>query len=168
MTHWKSLANPNYLGVYSLVDGQDLVLTIKKVQQETVIGSDGKSDDCIVCYFLDSVKPMILNATNAKQIQKLLKTPYIEQWAGQQIQIGKEKVKAFGDVVEALRVRAFLPKSASAKKCEKCGKSIMPSNGMTPEQLAAYTKSKYGAELCAACALNAANEGKSNAKSDDR
>ena len=41
------------------------------------MGTDGKKEDCIVCYWVEPQKPMILNATNAKQIQKLLNTPYI-------------------------------------------------------------------------------------------
>ena len=102
LTHWKKLSNPNYLGAYSIEDNKDLILTISKVQQETVTGPDGKKDECIVCYFSESEKPMILNSTNAKQIQKLLNTPYIEKWIGHKIQIGIEKVRAFG---EALSIR---------------------------------------------------------------
>ena len=95
-------SNPNYLGAYSIEDNKDLILTISKVQQETVTGPDGKKDECIVCYFSESEKPMILNSTNAKQIQKLLNTPYIEKWLGHKIQIGIEKVRAFGDIVDCL------------------------------------------------------------------
>lgn len=157
LTHWKKLSNPNYLGAYSVEDGRDLVLTISLVRQEEVIGTDGKKEECIVCYFSDADKPMILNATNAKQIQKLLGTPYIEQWAGHKVQIGVEKVKAFGDVVEALRVRKFLPK-AVAIKCESCDKNIVAANNMSAEQLAAYTEKKYGAKLCAACAMKIASK----------
>ena len=151
LTHWKKLSNPNYLGAYSIEDGKDLVLTISNVKQEQVIGTDGKKEDCIVCYFTDAPKPMILNATNAKQIQKLLGTPYIEQWAGHKIQIGVEKVKAFGDVVEALRVRKFLPKNTDIK-CEECKQNIIAANGMSADQLATYTQTKYGKKLCATCA----------------
>ena len=42
MTHWKKLTNPDYLGAYSLENRQDIVLTIGKVQQETVTGPEGK------------------------------------------------------------------------------------------------------------------------------
>ena len=38
-THWKKLTNPNYLGAYSIENGQDLILTIKYVQEEKVIGT---------------------------------------------------------------------------------------------------------------------------------
>ena len=155
LTHWKKLTNPDYLGAYSIEDGQDLILTISAVKQEEVMGTDGKKEDCIVCYWVEPQKPMILNATNAKQIQKLLNTPYIEQWAGHKIQIGSEKVKAFGDVVEALRVRKFLPKAVTIK-CADCKQDIVAANGMSAEQLAAYTKKKYSKPLCAACATKIA------------
>lgn len=157
LTHWKKLSNPNYLGAYSIEDNKDLILTISKVQQETVTGPDGKKDECIVCYFSDSEKPMILNSTNAKQIQKLLNTPYIEKWVGHKIQIGIEKVRAFGDVVEALRVRKFLPKTIDIK-CENCGNNVTASGNMSVEQVAEYTKKKFGKKLCISCGKAAAAE----------
>ena len=148
-THWKKLTNPNYLGAYSIEDGKDLILTIKYVQEEKVTGTDGKKDDCVVCHFVDNAKPMILNATNMKMITKLYKTPYIEDWAGKKIQIGIEKVKAFGDIVEALRIRNKIPNVQPAKlpKCENCGNDIQPLNNMTADDVAAYTRSKYGQAL---------------------
>ena len=163
-THWKKLTNPNYLGAYSIENGQDLILTIKYVQEEKVTGTDGKKDDCVVCHFVENAKPMILNATNMKTITKLYKTPYIEEWAGKKIQIGVEKVKAFGDVVEALRVRSKIPniQPETLPKCEICGSDIQPLSSMTSEQIAAYTKSKYGQALCSACATKKAQEVKNN------
>lgn len=155
MTHWKKLTNPDYLGAYSLEDGQDIILTIDHVQVETVTGPDGKKEECMVCHWKERAKPMILNSTNAKMIQKLLKTPYIEEWAGHSIQIGVEMVKAFGEIVDALRVRSFLPET-NAVKCECCGEDIMPAHGMTSTQLAEYTRRKYGRALCPACATKEA------------
>lgn len=161
MTHWKKLTNPNYLGAYSIEDGQDLVLTIGKVSDEMVIGADGKKEECVVCRFLEpNTKPMILNSTNMKMISKLLKSPYIENWTGLKIQIGTEKVKAFGEVVDALRVRNKLPpnRTEPLPKCCECGGNITATNGMTPEQVSNYTKSKYGQQLCGKCAAEIANE----------
>lgn len=152
MTHWKKLTNPNYLGAYSIENNQDIILTIKYVQEETVIGTDGKKDDCVVCHFEENVKPMILNATNMKTITKLYSSPYIEDWAGKKIQIGIEKVKAFGEVVEALRIRKKAPVVEQNEKCEVCGNDIMPSNGMTSKQFAEYTKSNCGQAVCKSCA----------------
>ena len=51
-------------------------------------------------------KGMILNKTNCKIISKRLDSPYIEQWVGKSITIYAAKVRAFGEMVEALRVKA--------------------------------------------------------------
>jgi len=48
---------------------------------------------------------MILNKTNCKIITTVIDTPYIEQWIGKSIIIYAAKVKAFGGMVEALRVK---------------------------------------------------------------
>ena len=150
-THWKKLINPDYLGAYSLDPGKDMVLTIRQVKKEMVTGADGKKEECIVCYWQEEQKPMILNVTNCKMIAKLLKTPYIERWAGHRIQIGAEVVSAFGEKVEALRVRKTLPEEAKIA-CEVCGQFIQPAFNMSASQLAAYTKKKYGKPMCAECA----------------
>lgn len=163
-THWKKLTNPNYLGAYSIENGCDLILTIKYVQEEKVTGTDGKKDDCVVCHFVENAKPMILNATNMKTITKLYKTPYVEEWAGKKIQIGVEKVKAFGDIVDALRVRNTLPKEPLVQhpKCEYCNSDIHPTKKMTAEQVALYTKKKYGQALCSDCATQRSKEASIN------
>ena len=157
MTHWKKLTNPDYLGAYSLEDGQDMILTIDRVQRETVTGPEGKKEECTVLHWKEKQKPMILNVTNAKMIEKLLQTPYIEQWSGHRLQIGTAKVRAFGDVVDALRVRDFLPAVVSIK-CECCGNDITGAHGMSAEQLADYTRSKYNRALCSECATREAGK----------
>ena len=35
-THWKKLTNPNYIGSYALLPGQEIILTIEKIQNEEV------------------------------------------------------------------------------------------------------------------------------------
>lgn len=153
-THWKAMTNPNYLGVYSLPEGRDVILTIKSVGQEMVMGADGSKEQCVVMHFQEPVKPFICNKTNLKQITKLLKTPYVEQWTGHRIQIGSEKVKAFGDVVDALRVRSKLPQAQAEANanCEDCGKEILPEGSLSSAQVAAWRKKKYSKALCTACA----------------
>lgn len=104
-THWKKLTNPDYLGAYSLDEGKDLILTIKEVRREMVTGADGKKEECTVAHFVQKAKPMILNVTNCKAITKAYDTPYIEEWAGVSVRIYVAKVKAFGETVEALRIK---------------------------------------------------------------
>ena len=52
-THWKKLTNPNYLGSYAFDPGEEKIVTIDYVCQESVIGSEGRSDSCIVAHLID-------------------------------------------------------------------------------------------------------------------
>ena len=164
-THYKKFLNPDYLGAYALEDGRDIILTIGSIKQDTVVGTDGKKEVCSVCHFREkNVKPMILNATNSKTIAKLFDSPYVEDWVGHRIQIGIERVKAFGDVWDALRVRAFHPVPAAEEiptVCADCGAEILAAGKLTPAETAAYTYQKYGRPLCASCATAEAERRKS-------
>lgn len=166
MTHWKKLTNPNYLGVYSLEDGKDMILTIDKLRKEQVVGSEGKKDECLVCYFVENVKPMIMNKTNLKQIEKLVGSPMIEEWHGFKIQVGSERVKAFGEIVDALRVRKEKPEEAVIV-CKRCGSVIEPFGNLSAAQLAKRNKAKYGVVLCVECAQKAKAELEAKAKESE-
>lgn len=109
VTHWKKLTNPNYVGAHDFQPGQELTVTIESVANEVVKCFDGKQlkeETCIVAKLKGAKKPMILNKTNAKIISRNLDTPYIEDWIGKQITLYVAKVRAFGESVEALRVKA--------------------------------------------------------------
>ena len=152
--------NPDYLGSWDIEDlpGKEVTLTIEKIVDEEVVAA-GQKEVCTVCHWTDkNFKKMILNVTNKKTLCKLYKTKDTDQLKGKSVIIGVEKVKAFGDIHDALRIRKRMPPktTASAVKCEDCGKDIAASNNMTPEQVAAYTKKKYGRCLCADCATAAA------------
>lgn len=111
-THWKALTNPDYIGAYTIMDGtsanKELIVTINQVKREMVTGADGKKEECTVCY-LKGQKPMILNATNQKTMTKLFGSPFIEDWEGKSMTLYVAKIKAFGDTVDALRVRSTAP-----------------------------------------------------------
>lgn len=139
---------------------REVILTVEKIIDEEVV-TNGKTENCTVCHWTDKAfKPMILNVTNKKTICKLYKTKDTEKLKGKSVIIGIERVKAFGDIYEALRFRPRMPqiKNAVAPKCESCKKDIAASGSMNPEQVAAYTKKKYGKCLCAECAT-ALNKG---------
>lgn len=107
-THWKKLTNPDYLGAYALEDGEDMIVTIKNVSKKIITGPNGQKEEAVVAE-LEGMKPMILNKTNMKRITKVCGTPYIEDWAGHDIQLYTELVPAFGETTMALRVREFAP-----------------------------------------------------------
>jgi hypothetical protein len=124
-THWKKNFNYDYMGSYSLPDGKDVIVTIKALKKEKVTGPKGKKEECFVAYFSDSDKPMILNKTNCKAIERLYGSPFIEDWGGKKIQLYVAKVDAFGDITDALRVRDFKPpeeidNTAAIKTLQAC------------------------------------------------
>ena len=118
LTHWKQEFNYDYLGSYSLLPNEEKTLTIKETKKVKVKGPDGKEQECFVAYFSENEKPMILNKTNCKTISKVYNSPYIEQWKGIRIVVTVEKVKAFGEVVEALRVKNINPDSTALADIE--------------------------------------------------
>lgn len=146
-THWKKLTNPNYLGSYAFDPGEEKIVTIEYVEQEGVIGQDGKESLCIVAHLKDE-KPLVLNKTNCKAISKLLGTPYIEEWAGARITLAVQRVKAFGEEVEAIRVKPKLP----GEICEACGKEIRAGSGRSAAEIVDLSVQKYGKKLCIECA----------------
>ncbi|MCK9456910.1 MAG: hypothetical protein M0R31_06415, partial [Candidatus Riflebacteria bacterium] len=159
MTHWKNLANYDYLGAYSLKNGKDKIVTIKEIKQELVTGNGGRKENCIVAHFSDEEKPMILNKTNCKTIQKVYSTPLIEEWVGKKIVLFASTTSLAGETVECLRIRPYPPVADKpAPKCEECGADITGVGKMTAEATAIYTEKKYGDKLCAECATRRAAE----------
>ena len=141
-THWKKLVNPNYIGAYSLENGKDKIVKIKKIVREIVTSEGGKKEECTVAY-LENEKPFILNRTNSKTITKIAKSPYIEDWIGISIKLFVSTTKLKGEEVECLRIRE---ERIEVKKLELIENSenwnqvvTALSNGYTIEQI----KSKY-------------------------
>lgn len=97
MTHWKTQFNYPYLGAHSLTEGKDLILTIREMKREEVTGENGKKDMCLIAYFHENVKPMVVNKTNCKTLEKLFKTPDIEQWINKAMQVGSARVNVKGE-----------------------------------------------------------------------
>lgn len=122
-THWKKLRNPLYLGAYDFDQNEERTVTIEKVIIEDVKGPDGKSEQCTVVYLKDS-KPFICNATNAKAISKAIGSPYIEDWQNKPITLFTQKIRAFGEVVDALRCKAAKPKQLPSLNQERFDKAI--------------------------------------------
>lgn len=125
MEHWKQSFDYKYTGAYELQPNEEKVVTIKKVCKEEVNSTDGKKSMCLVAYFEESSKPMVLNKTNCKTIEKIY-SPFTDDWIGKKITVFAQKVKAFGDTVDALRIRPTRPVekavdySAQIKQIESC------------------------------------------------
>jgi hypothetical protein len=49
---------------------------------------------------------MIMNATNSKMLTNLSGSPYVEKWIGTSFKLVVVKIKAFGEFIDALRIKS--------------------------------------------------------------
>lgn len=153
MTHWKKAFNPNYLGSYAFQDGEEKIVVIRAVQTEQVTDTEGRKESVLVARFEGDEKPLILNKTNCRIIQKLYQTPDIEQWPGKGLILYVAKVPSFGELVDAVRIRPVKP-----YVCADCHGYISGYGGKSHSEIRQYTKEKYGRQLCAVCAEKSAKK----------
>lgn len=130
LTHWKMLVSTEFIGAYSLQPGEERVVEIISVGRKKVKGNNGKEQECTVAT-LKNEKPFILNRTNCKTLTKLFGTPFIENWKGAKVTVFSEKVKAFDELVDALRIRPTIPR-------------LPDLNPTTPKWAGAYEAIKAG------------------------
>lgn len=154
--HWKRFVNVEYLGAYSLDEGEDKTLTIDHVEKEKVTGASGRTEECLVAHWVEPEKGFILNRTNCKTITKVVGSPYVEDWKGKAITLYVDSTRFGSEIVECLRVRPYAPRVSDKKlKCAECGKDISGKGSMSASEVAAYTKRTFGKQLCSECAKKA-------------
>jgi hypothetical protein len=82
------------------------VVTIKHVRDEKFPGQRGEPDQVKpVLFFRELGKGMIVNKTNYMAISKITGKSNTDDWVGATIQLRVEQVPAFGEVVDAIRIR---------------------------------------------------------------
>lgn len=154
-THWKSLADTSqFLGKQHIDPDKDLIATIEKVEADEVTDArrNSKENKRILYFEEPEIRPLILNSTNGGRIEKLLGTPYTEEWAGNKIALFLDKTvpNNFGGEPGGIRVREYLPKVESAV-CADCGKPITAEGKYSVNRIVTLTKEKYGSALCWDC-----------------
>jgi hypothetical protein len=133
--HWKKAFNSDYIGASDLEDYKDIVLTIKEVRLEQLKGTKEK-DTKNVAYFVENMKPMILNATNCKAVRKLAGgSNFINDWQNIRATIYVERnVKAFGELTDALRIRSTPPPASQPKADIDVTVAILNLTGCTTQE----------------------------------
>lgn len=157
-----------YLGAEDIDPGAEPILTIDGIWNGMVTLQRGKENKDVMTFTeksvsgLKHVRPLIVNTTNRITLKKLFGSVTADALAGKKIQLyidPRVRDPQDGSIRDGIRIRSDAPKIIEIK-CEACQSVITPANGMTPEQLAAYTKKKYGASICAECAKKAAERAK--------
>ena len=108
-THFRKAYKSDHLGVPDLEEfkenGSNLIFTIKEVKYKLGEKVAGKKGNFNIAYFKENIKPLVLNAGNAKVLSKLCKSIHIEDWGNISIQlIIDPTVKFAGEVVGGVRI----------------------------------------------------------------
>jgi len=104
-----------YLAAHDL-QGKDATLTIRRWVVET-LRTKGGDEEKPVLYFDETLKKaekagdpdkekrLVLNKTNALSIARALKEYEMDNWPGRKVTIYPTKDRAFGELVDCIRVR---------------------------------------------------------------
>ncbi len=114
-THYRKVYKSDHLGVADLEDfleaGSKLVFTIKHVKQEIGARVAGKKIDANIAYFVENIKPLVINATNGAAMRKMTGSGFVEDWANIPITLYIDKnVKMKGDIVGGVRIHPNMAK----------------------------------------------------------
>lgn len=151
---FRKYMDKNFLGSWDVPEGDDLILTVDHCERNEVQNERG-TERKLVMYFKESgFKPMILNTVNSEAISEAYGSKRVEDWEGKRIAITTEKVKAFGSLKDALRIRPYKPK-ATEEICDECKKPIERHGDYSVNKIVLMTQSKYGRKLCWDCAVKA-------------
>jgi hypothetical protein len=118
-THYRKVFKSDHLGVADLEDlieeKKRLVFTIKEVKQEFGVSVAGRKGDHNIAYFKESIKPLVLNATNSKVMKSFNNgSPFVEDWSNTVVELYIDpNVKMKGDIVGGVRIK---PNQPSLKK----------------------------------------------------
>lgn len=119
--HYRNVFKSDHLGSADLEDfteqGVKLIFTIKEVKQEKQAKVAGKKIDANIAYFVENIKPLVLNATNSKTVKSFAKTkdhpngsPFVEDWKNLTIELYvDENVQMKGEKTQGVRIRPIQP-----------------------------------------------------------
>lgn len=92
-----------------LFDNGEVIATIKDVQLESLKSRERGEESKPVMYFKELPKGLIVNKTNWGICAKLFNSDDSDDWTGERVALVKVDVDAFGDVVQAIRIKSQKP-----------------------------------------------------------
>ena len=120
-THYRKVFKSDHLGPADLEDfmaaGKSLIFTIDHVKQEIDVMVAGRKGNHNIAYFKESIKPLVLNATNSKVVKGFAGgSPFVEDWKNITVELYVDPtVKMKGEVVGGVRIRPTQPINGKEK-----------------------------------------------------
>lgn len=122
MANYRKVYKSDHLGVVDLEEmlenGKQLIFTIKEVKQENAVVA-GNRGDFNIAYFIEPIKPMVLNAGNAGIIRGFSngKSTDTDNWKNIPIELYVDSnVKMKGQIVGGMRIKPIQPKLQPKEK----------------------------------------------------
>ena len=151
-----------YLGAEDIEPGTEPILTIKALYNAKITLARGKEQHDVIVFAeervpgsINTVRPLVVNATNRKTLRKLYSGTSADTLVGKKIQLYIEhnvRDPSTGDKVDGIRIRNRVPVVRTEPiKCEDCGKAIAPFGRYGAEDIAQIAKSRFGKCLCIEC-----------------
>jgi hypothetical protein len=115
-THYRKVFKSDHLGVADLEEfieeKRSLIFTIKQVKQEFNVQVAGRKGNHNIAYFIDGIKPLVLNSTNSKTVKSFNNnSPFVEDWKLTKIELYIDyEVKMKGEKVGGVRIKLIQPK----------------------------------------------------------
>ena len=135
-THYRKVFKSDHLGVADLEDLMEaknaLIFTVKEVKQEIGARVAGRKGNFNIAYFVENVKPLVLNATNSKVMKGLTNSAFIEDWNEIKIQLYIDRSASFGgEITGGVRIN---PTPVQAKQV------LTPDHKSWPNAVTAYKR----------------------------
>jgi len=113
-THYRKVFKSDHLGVADLEDlietGSPLIFTIARVAQEIGVKVAGRKGNHNIAYFVEKIKPLVLNAGNSKVMKKFSGSAFVEDWANIKVQLYIDPTASFGgEVTGGVRINHNAP-----------------------------------------------------------
>ena len=136
-THYRKVFKSDHLGCADLEDfiesGSDMVFTIKHVKQEFGVRVAGKKGDHNIAYFVENIKPLVVNAGNSLMLKGFANgSSFIEDWVNLKVRLYIDPNVRFGnDVVSGVRIHPEQPQAC---------KSLQPNTKAWENSIIAYKR----------------------------
>lgn len=110
-THYRKVFKSDHLGCADIEDfieaGSNLIFTIKHVRQEIGTRVAGRKINANIAYFVEQIKPLVLNATNSKVVKNLTCSSFVEDWNNLTVKLYIDPTASLkGEVVGGVRIDA--------------------------------------------------------------
>jgi len=130
-THWRSIDKSDHFGAVDLdeMGGKTTATIISVVIREEVVA--GKKGIHRIATFKEGLKPMSINTTNGKVLERAIGSKWVEDWADINIQVDmyvKSGIRFGKDTVDGVRFAKAIKvaKTAAAKPAAPAAKKVLP------------------------------------------